>query len=263
MNSTSKSLPPRKMAFTLIELLVVVTIVSILAALLAPALKTARDTAQGAKCMSNLRQMGIAMNLHGDTWGYYPWSVVQGTAIYAVRPGYPGQVDVTWSFAINPFLGGDKIDWGQPDKRSAALVCPADGIKYATNLVSSYGVHAKLFGNTFEPGQVTEDRYPRKYPFEERPTEVVMMTDVSHASWGVPTMDAHNEFVAPDTYVDYDPTTANNVTPAYLPGENFDTGFKAIRFRHNRRANFLFFDGHVESLNESKFLQRNIRTTTF
>ncbi len=51
-------------SFTLVELLVVITIISVLAGLLLPGLRAARQTAYQARCLSNLRQIGVGAHLY-------------------------------------------------------------------------------------------------------------------------------------------------------------------------------------------------------
>jgi len=60
--------------FTLIELLVVVAIIAILAALLLPALRRARESANLAACLSNLRHCGVAITLYGEDNRCYPYT---------------------------------------------------------------------------------------------------------------------------------------------------------------------------------------------
>ena len=61
-----------RFGFTLIELLVVVAIIGILASLLLPVLSRARGAAHSAKCIGNLRQIGVANRLYLEDTGAYP-----------------------------------------------------------------------------------------------------------------------------------------------------------------------------------------------
>ncbi len=56
----------QRRGFTLVELLVVIAIIAILAALLAPALSSAKDSGRKAVCLSNLRQIGLAIHVYAD-----------------------------------------------------------------------------------------------------------------------------------------------------------------------------------------------------
>jgi prepilin-type N-terminal cleavage/methylation domain-containing protein/prepilin-type processing-associated H-X9-DG protein len=91
-----------KRAFTLIELLVVIAIIAILAAMLLPALASAKQRAWTTSCTSNLHQIGLGMRMFADdNSDFYPES---GSDVHWGTTD-PTTTKASWMEQINPYVG--------------------------------------------------------------------------------------------------------------------------------------------------------------
>ena len=87
----------RRRAFTLVELLVVVAIIAVLASLLLPALTRAKSQANSAKCLSNLRQLGLTLSVYTSDHGAYPLYQTGANAAHE-------DTDSRWFYDLNAYL---------------------------------------------------------------------------------------------------------------------------------------------------------------
>jgi len=250
---SARGLSPR--AFTLVELLIVLAIIAVLAALLLPALARGKAAAKSAACKSNLRQLGMALNMYVNDYDKYPGN---GTLLF---PGLNlGQTGVffsgNWMNYVRPYIG-EKLDPNSrynvsPDvltvfhcpSRNAHPPGPVGGLPGATIPDSDYGYNE--FGTGWRDlnlrlglGFTMDFRAFDDSAMPTGPRTYITPGDIRNPSDLIAIGDSYEISLSP------------NYSPS--PVEKFHDG--SLIPPHNQFANIGFCDGHAEQAKGEKWIE--------
>jgi prepilin-type processing-associated H-X9-DG protein/prepilin-type N-terminal cleavage/methylation domain-containing protein len=228
----ARKVPPA--GFTLIELLVVISIIIILAALLFPAFARAKEQARTTKCLNNVRQITLGLNLYLDDFGSYPLS-------FSLAPdGIYGQ---TWQDNLAPYLN-------ERNRLSIFrfLLCPSfkpvEKIEengwtvQVPHTIYAYSSGTK-WSLTHTPNESLNPIFVKESDVV-RPSEMIALGDAYLWSFD------RFKVVLGSTDFQFIPIKQREKMPGYEREQ------KAVRKRHNTQHNIGFCDGHVESLSYKK-----------
>lgn len=226
-------------AFTLIELLMVISIIAVLAGMLLPAVGRVRDQAKSVQCQNALRQIGMAGITYADEKdGLIPmcWDTTH----------YPGN-EGSWFVFLAPYVDGFKStvganpNFGDIDQRSVFGGCPA-----WRNQVSNWSSLWNAWGSTGY-GMNTFPRATsplvRGTSVSIKPYRYAEITSKSGRAFYGDSMEKnlYSDPVGPYGFR----VNAFNADFMAIPDKPCDSGDPV---RHTGRSNYVFFDGHVQSL---------------
>ncbi len=219
--------------FTLIELLVVIAIIAILAALLMPALARAKASARRTACISNERQMGIALSLYtGDSGGFFPHS-------------FDSISETIWSTNLALYLKGSKEVFYCPSYKgnNTGLIRFMSGNpwyqggSYAYNSMGVAGLAAAVWFDA-TPG----NSYGLGYPRREDPAPRISVFKVANPA---------------DMLAMGDSVPAQSLLfQTYFIYLQADIG-RPESSRHEGALNMAFIDGHSETIKLPKLVENS------
>jgi prepilin-type N-terminal cleavage/methylation domain-containing protein/prepilin-type processing-associated H-X9-DG protein len=178
----------RSTGFTLVELLVVIAVISILAALLFPALSNAMERSRRIKCSNNLLQIDLALRMYADsnndkfpqmTAGNWAWDVPWQVANSMLQNGATQPIFYCPScgFSKNDFLAQWNEFMASPPTTNSFRV-----IGYAMTFPGTATIQVTNQNPSIQPREMTDPQTGISYP-PESASERVLMADatISHA----------------------------------------------------------------------------------